>query len=154
MLDTLLGPGTVEWLGVSYKTILSRDDSGGSMSITDSVSPPRSGPPRHIHHEADETFVVLTGDCEFWLDGQSFVRGPGETAFVPRGKEHTFQVVSDVPCRHLVILTPGGFEGFFQEMAKGNYRIPEDLPAIEDCGRRYHMTLTGPPLGVAGEGRP
>ncbi len=152
MLNSLLGPDAVEWLGVTYRTILPSNESGGSMSITDSVSPPKSGPPRHIHHDADETFVVLTGDCEFWLEGESFVRGPGETAFVPRGREHTFQVVSDVPCRHLVILTPGGFEGFFHDMAKGKYRIPEDMAAIEDCARRYHLTFTGPPLGLGQEG--
>jgi len=66
--------------------------------------------------------------------------------FVPRGKEHTFRVVSDTPCRHLVILTPGGFEGFFSEMAANAYRIPEDMPAIAECAARYRLSFTGPPL--------
>ncbi|TYC65152.1 cupin domain-containing protein [Stappia sp. BW2] len=148
MSDILLGPDAIEWLGVTYRTILSTGASGGVMSIVDSVSPPGSGPPRHIHEDADETFVLLTGDCEFWLEGERSVRGPGQTMFVPKGREHTFRVVSDLPSRHLVILSPGGLETFFEEMAAGQYRIPEDMPAIEESARRYHLTLTGPPLNV------
>ncbi len=148
MKDTILGPDAIEWLGVHYRTILTTAATNGAMSITDSVSPSGSGPPRHVHHDADETFVMLTGDAEFWLEGERVARGPGQTAFVPRGKEHTFRVVSDVPARHLVILTPGGFEGFFAEMAAGQFRIPEDMPAIAEIASRHQLTFTGPPLGI------
>ena len=66
MKTNILGADAIEWLGVHYKTILKTTDAGGAMSVVDSVSPPESGPPRHIHHDADETFVVLTGDaCYF-----------------------------------------------------------------------------------------
>lgn len=146
MKDNILGPGAFAWLGVQYKPILSREASGGAMSIVDSVSPPDSGPPRHIHHDADETFVVLTGDCEFWLEGERFHRGPGETAFIPRGKSHTFRVAGRQPSRHLVILTPGGMEDFFQEMAAGGFRIPEDMEQINAAAQRHHLEFTGPPL--------
>lgn len=151
MKDTVLGPDAIQWLGTYYRTSLKTSDTGGSISITDSVSPPNSGPPRHIHHDADETFVVLTGDVEFWLEGERFIRGPGETAFIPRGSEHTFRIVGDAPSRHLVILTPGGFEGFFAEMAEGQYRIPEDMQVINDIAARHHLSFTGPPLSAEGE---
>jgi quercetin dioxygenase-like cupin family protein len=139
---------TLNWLGTSYSTILSTESSGGTMSIVDSTSPAGSGPPRHVHADADETFVVLSGRCEFWMAGKTFARGPGETAFIPRGTEHTFRVLGDVESRHLVILTPGGFEGFFAEMAKGGYRIPEDMGTVMGIAARYHLTFTGPPLGA------
>jgi quercetin dioxygenase-like cupin family protein len=143
-----LGPGTVEWLGVAYKTILRPEESEGRMSIVDSLSPAGSGPPRHIHHKEDEVFVLLSGECEFWLEGETFTKGPGETVFVPRGKEHTFRAIGTMPSRHLVILTPGGFEGFFADMSRGRFRIPEDTPAIEESAQRHNLTFTGPPLGA------
>ncbi|GAA6203169.1 cupin domain-containing protein [Aquicoccus sp. SU-CL01552] len=148
MKDSTLGPGAVQWLGTHYRTTLTTDETGGAMSVTDSVSPPGSGPPRHIHHDADEAFVMLSGDAEFWLAGDRFFRGPGQTVFIPRGLEHTFRIVGETPSRHLVILTPGGFEGFFAEMSAGQFRIPQDMPAIDQCAARYHMTFTGPPLGA------
>lgn len=141
-----IGPATHEWLGTTYRVIMSADAADGAMSIVDSVSPPRSGPPRHIHHDADEAFVVLSGEAEFWLEGERFTAGPGETAFIPRGKEHTFRVISDHPCRHLIILTPGGFEGFFVEMAKHGYGIPDDMGSVVEAGKRFHLDFTGPPL--------
>ena len=146
MTHPILGPGAIEWLGTHYRTVLTTADTGGAMSIVDTVSPPNSGPPRHIHHAEDETFVLLTGDCEFWLDGKTLTRGPGQTVFVQRGKEHTFRVVGDRPSRHLVILTPGGFEGFFADMAQGKFRIPEDMPAIQQSAARHNLSFTGPPL--------
>lgn len=146
MNNSILGPDAITWLGVHFRTILKASDSGDAISVVDSVSPAKTGPPRHIHHDADETFVVLTGDILFWLEGAEFNRGPGETMFIPRGNEHTFQVISDTPSRHLVILTPGGFEGFFAEMAAGQFRIPHDMPAIAETAARYRMDFTGPPL--------
>jgi mannose-6-phosphate isomerase-like protein (cupin superfamily) len=133
-------------LGTTYRVIMSGEASGGTMSVVDSLSPSRSGPPRHIHQDADEAFVILTGECEFWLERKRFTAGPGETVCIPRGREHTFRVVSDHPCRHLVILTPGGFEGFFVEMAKHGYRIPDDMGSVIEAGKRFHLDFTGPPL--------
>lgn len=140
--------GAIEWLGVQYKTILTPDQTGGTMSIVDSWSPAGSGPPRHVHMNEDETFVILTGACKFWLEGGEFKVGAGESVFIPRGKEYTFKVVGDEPCRHLVILTPGGFEGFFADMAAGQCCIPEDMPAIEESAKRNNMAFTGPPAGL------
>lgn len=134
------------WMGVSYRTILSTVASGGAISITDSVSPPMSGPPRHMHANEDEVFVILSGEISYWIEGQTGHVGPGETLFIPRGKEHTFQVPGDQPCRHLVILTPGGFEGFFAEMAAGQYSIPADMEAVNASAARHGLTFTGPPL--------
>lgn len=141
-----LDDAEVEWLGTRYRTTLAPEDSGGSISIVDSLSPVESGPPRHVHHKEDETFVVITGKCKLWIEGLETIAGPGESVFIPRGTEHTFKIIGDKPCRHLIILTPGGFEGFFEDMAKGAFRIPEDMPAIERSARRFNMTFTGPPL--------
>ncbi len=134
----------VEWLGVTYRTILSTAASGGAMSIGDTFSPEGSGPPRHVHHAEDETFVVLSGEIELWVAGRTSRLGPGEAALVPRGTEHTFKALKDT--RKLVILTPGGFEGFFAEMARGAFRIPEDMGLISESAERHHLSFTGPPL--------
>jgi quercetin dioxygenase-like cupin family protein len=148
MHDELTGPGVVEWLGVRYKTILPAAATGGAISIVDSVSPAGSGPPRHVHEREDEAFIISTGECEFWLEGQTFTKRAGETVFVPRGREHTFRVLGDQPSRHIIILTPGGFESFFAEMAQGGFRIPEDMDQIGASAARHSLRLTGPPLGA------
>lgn len=146
MKDLRTDTEAIEWLGVRYKTILSSAQTNGAMSIVDSWSPPGSGPPRHIHAKEDETFVMLSGICKVWIEGKETTAVPGESVFIPRGTNHTFKVISDEPSRHLVILTPGGFEGFFADMAEGQFLIPDDMPAIEESAGRHHLTFTGPPL--------
>jgi hypothetical protein len=83
------------------------------------------------------------------MEGETLEKGPGETMFVPRGREHTFQVVGDEPSRHILVLTPGGFEDFFAEMARGQFAIPGDMPAIEESAARHGLRFTGPPLASA-----
>lgn len=139
----------LDWQGVKYRTILATDATGCAISITHSVSPAGSGPPRHIHHGEDETFYIRTGHCDFWLEGKVFHKGPGETMFVPRGQSHTFLVPDGAPCDHLTIMTPGGFEGFFADMAAGQFRIPEDMANVVAAAGRYGMSFTGPPLSAA-----
>ncbi len=148
MRDLAAEDGAIEWLGVTYRTILSAAKSGGAMSIVDTLSPLGSGPPRHIHHDAEETFIVVEGRIRLWVAGETSELGPGEAVVVPRGTEHTFQVIGDGPCRKFVILTPGGFEEFFAEMAAGQFGIPEDMGAIVEAGKRHHLDFTGPPLGA------
>jgi mannose-6-phosphate isomerase-like protein (cupin superfamily) len=147
MKDLDLGPGTMTWQGVQYRTILSSAATGGAMSIVDTISPPLSGPPRHVHEQEDETFVMTSGAVEIWMEGELSRLEAGQCAFIPRGTEHTFRVVSHEPARKLVILTPGGFEGFFEEMARGSYRIPEDMEEIGRISAQFHNRFTGPPLG-------
>jgi len=143
------GPESVNWLGTQYEIILSKQASGGTMSIVSAEAPVDSGPPLHVHMDADETFVMLTGRAEFMLHGARSVVSAGETVFVPRGHEHTFRVLVPKPSRHLVILTPGGFEGFFMEMGRDQLAIPADMEEITRCAARYHLTFTGPPLQAA-----
>lgn len=148
MQTDLEGPDVLEWMGARYKTILASSETSGAMSIVDSRSPAGSGPPRHVHEREDETFVILSGECEFWLEGHTFTRAAGESVFIPRSREHTFRVLGKDPCRHLIILTPGGFEGFFADMSRGDFRIPEDMEQIEASAAQHHLRFTGPPLGT------
>ena len=144
MRDTL--DTQIEWAGSTYRTLLRTADSNGAMSIVDSTTEAGMGPQLHIHHAEDEAFVVLSGGIEFFLSGERFTRTAGQSAFIPRGTEHTFRVVSDTSARHLVILTPGGFEGFFYDMAAGQCRIPQDMPAVLESAQRHHLQFVGPPL--------
>ncbi|MCU0791224.1 MAG: cupin domain-containing protein [Nitratireductor sp.] len=136
----------LEWLGTTYRTILPPQATNGSLSIVDTTSPVGGGPPRHVHDREDEIFVILSGHVRFWLEGEIFERGAGEAVLVPRGREHTFRVIGSEPSRHLLVLTPGGFENFFGEMAAGGYRIPQDMDRIAESAARHSLRFTGPPI--------
>ncbi len=137
----------LNWMGTQYK-ILQSGAKAKALGLFESLDQPGYGPPRHIHHDADETFYVLSGDVTFWQAGASTLLGPGEVISVPKGTEHTFRIVSEAPARMLTMMSPGGFEGFFVEMARLGLRIPDDMPKIVEIGHQFHLSFTGPPLGT------
>lgn len=140
-------PGsTVNWQGTSYKMLLTGAATGGKMSIYEAVAAPDQGPPRHIHHGEDEIFYILSGEVIFWLDGESVTKGPGDIVFAPRDRPHTFHVVGPAPARWITILTPGGMEGFFVEMAEGGYRLPQQIADVARIAANYAMEFVGPPI--------
>lgn len=146
-MDQRSTPISVEWLGTTYKTLLAASETAGRLSVFESLDQPGYGPPRHIHKAEDETFYVLSGAVEFWQEGQTTRHGPGDVVFIERGRNHTFRIIGDGPARMVTVMSPGGFDGFFAEMAKGRYQIPQDMAQIARIGALYHLEFTGPPLG-------
>ncbi|NKJ71640.1 cupin domain-containing protein [Rhizobium leguminosarum bv. viciae] len=137
------------WNGTTYRILLSSAETQGAMSIVHGVAGPLDGPPSHIHEAEDETFLVLEGVIDFELEGTVFRRGPMETAHIPRGKRHSFRTGPDgAVC--IAVLTPGGFEGFFEEVAAAGFQIPRDIAAVAECAARYGSQFTGPGLAQRG----
>ena len=146
MKDTVNEPEVLEWIGSKFRTVLSTADCEGRHAIVEIVSEPNTGPPRHIHQEEDEMFYILSGVLECWVEGETLIKSAGQTAFVARGLDHTYRVVSDQPARFLTIHNPGGFDNFISDIVKNDYQIPGDMAAIVETAARYNCVFTGPPL--------
>lgn len=90
---------------------------------------------------------MLEGEITFHIDGRVIRRGPGGTAFVPRGAAHCFKNTSDRMARVLVLFTPGDIEGFFEY---GN--VPEDqeptdellIERLKQFAPAYGLEFLGP----------
>ncbi len=137
-----------KWNGMEYEVLTDSSNGVNSVGAFVSLDAPGAGPPRHIHHDADESFYILSGEVDFWIDGTTIHAQAGQFLTVPKGTEHAFRIVGERPARMLTVMTPGGFEGFFAEVAAANLRIPEDLPRISEIGKAYHLSFTGPPMGA------
>ena len=69
---------------------------------------------------------------------------PGGSIFLPRGIPHTFRVLGERPGRNLTILTPGGMEEFFVDVAGEDLKIPADMARITELAGRYGIEFRGP----------
>jgi len=97
--------------------LLRSEDSDGRVALTDNVVPAgTAGPPLH-HHDFDEAFVVLEGEVTFALGDDLVTRRAGEVAFAPRGVPHTFANQSGAAARQVIVITPAGFERYFDRLA-------------------------------------
>ncbi len=108
--------------------------------------------PLHIHHAEDEALWVLEDQLTVRVGDRTSAAGPGSLIFGPKGVPHTFRVEGSTPARLLVLMVPGGGEGFFVEAgrpAEGDgmpQPQPPDLARLQAMMEKYHQEVVGPPL--------
>ena len=130
--------------GMSRQIRLTPEDTGGTFAAWVEEVPEGVGPPLHVHHDAQEFFLVIEGRVRFHCSGREADVGPGGTVLVPQHAQHTFKVLGPGSARMLVTMTPGRFVGFFRE-AEGLDPATE-MDRIREIAREYEMEFTGPPL--------
>ncbi len=115
-----------------------------AISFYEYVAPPGAvGPPQHIHHEHDETFLVVDGHFEFVLDDTVVDAPTGTFLEVPRGVAHTFRNAADGLGTIVGTFSPGRFAEYFRELAAHIERCgaPPDMGAWSELYRRYGTTF-------------
>ena len=146
MAAKVLGPsdGKAAALGsIGVRFMVSADDSGGGFALVEHPMPPLAlGAPLHRHSREDEYSFVLQGRVGALL-GEEVVYGePGDLIFKPRDQWHTFWNAGDEPARILEIISPAGFERYFEEVTEllvdGGPPDPAEIGAI---AARYGLEL-------------
>jgi Mannose-6-phosphate isomerase len=149
------GEGKSLWvLGDLYTFKVVGDDTDGKQAIVEVISQPENGPPPHIHHREDEAFYVLEGEFSFLCGDSSFTATAGSFIHIPKGMLHTFNNTGKIPGRLLFIITPAGFEKFFEEIgepATDKLSPPPPNPATVEklmtLAPKYHLEIRIPNEG-------
>jgi mannose-6-phosphate isomerase-like protein (cupin superfamily) len=127
---------------------LANADTNGATAMLHMIVPPMSGPPL-LRHSRDEWFYVLSGEITAVIDGKQTVVREGGSVFAPRGTAHTFQNFGSESVQMLTMFTPGGFVGFFEELAWMNKVLPAPDPVrAEQLRKKYGIEMLGPPLSA------
>jgi quercetin dioxygenase-like cupin family protein len=139
------GGKKVNVLGIPMVIRIHGRDTGGIVSAVESHDVPGGGPPPHIHSREDETFQVLEGEYEFTVDGKSFVAKKGTTIFAPQGIAHTYRYLGQAPGRLMCVITPAGFEGFFEAVGALTPQQQQDIPRVITIGKEFGLEFPPPP---------
>lgn len=122
-------------------------DTPAGTAIMEVVVPPRSfGAPPHSHSREDEYFYVLEGEITI-LDGeQTRTAGPGSLIVLPRNNLHGFWNAGEVATRMLLMVSPGDFASFFDDVVAEIRATNPDNPAlvgklIADKAAEYAVTV-------------
>jgi quercetin dioxygenase-like cupin family protein len=151
----VLGPkdgkfGDLVTLGVRF--MIGGEESGGGFSLVEHPMGPRClAAPLHRHSREDEYSFVLEGRVGAQLGDEVVYGEPGDLIFKPRHQWHTFWNAGDEPARILEIISPAGFERFFEELVDGEtperpratlperYGLELDVDSIPDLVERYGL---------------
>jgi mannose-6-phosphate isomerase-like protein (cupin superfamily) len=123
--------------------IVHGEDTDGRFALIEHTLPPKSlGAPTHVHEREDEYSFVLTGEVGFQLGDEVLTAGPGETVIKPRGVPHAFWNPGDEEARLLELISPGGFDRYFAEMAPLlNAEDAPDFGRIGEVQARYGLSM-------------
>jgi mannose-6-phosphate isomerase-like protein (cupin superfamily) len=141
----VVGPtdGKSGFLGsIGVRFMIDGEEAGGGFSLVEHPMPPRAlAAPLHRHNREDEYSYVLEGRMGALLDEEVLEAGPGDLVFKPRNQWHTFWNAGEEPARILEVISPAGFERFFDELVEMGGAAaadPQEMAAL--CGR-YELEM-------------
>ncbi len=127
--------------------LLDGDSTNQRYTVMEATLPPGAGPPPHLHHNEDESFLVLHGEVTFFVGDTTKLLKKGESLFAPKGIRHYFKNTGAEEAVLLEIAIPAGIERFF---AAAGHSLPDrntpPLPlTAEDIA---HMRAVAPSYGI------
>src|SRR2546427_10419929 len=158
--------------GIGIRFLVDGAESGGGFSLVAPPMEPRAlAAPMHRHSREDEYSFILEGRVGADLGGEIVYGEVGDLIFKPRDQWHTFWNAGDVPARILEIISPAGFEKFFDQVtdlaARGEldpgrmaataaeYGVELDLSSVPGLVSAHGVRFAaGPPEGHREEAGP
>src|ERR687894_1102573 len=144
---TIVGPtdareGFLGSIGVRFMIDGAEADERFSL-VEHPMSPRALAAPLHRHLREDEYSYVLEGRVGALLGEEVVIGGPGDLTFKPRTQWHTFWNAGDEPARLLEIISPAGFERYFEEIAPllPPRREEPDFAALAEVQARYGLEM-------------
>jgi mannose-6-phosphate isomerase-like protein (cupin superfamily) len=133
-------------IGVRFMTF--GDETGERFSLVEHPMGPRAlAAPLHLHTREDEYSYVVKGRMGALLGDEVVYAEQGDYVYKPRNQWHTFWNAGDEPAYILEIISPAGFERFFEELVDMGgvaNADPEKLVEIA-AGYGHHFQLDSVP---------
>jgi mannose-6-phosphate isomerase-like protein (cupin superfamily) len=128
--------------GLGVRFMIPGSDSAGGFSLVEHPLAPRAlAAPLHRHSREDEYSFVLRGRVGALLGDEVAYGEPGDLIYKPRGQWHTFWNPGDEEASLLEIISPAGFEKYFEELTE---LFADGKPQPEKIGpiaERYGLEL-------------
>ncbi len=125
--------------GLTIAIRASAEVTGGAFSLIEEL-PPLLDTPAHIHANEDEYFHIIEGEHMIRVGEEEHHLKPGEGIFAPRSIPHAQRRIDPGVGRLLLVLAPGGFEGFFRHLAAADKEGNLDEDAYAAASSEFGIT--------------
>src|SRR5215218_317676 len=144
--------GMLGSIGVRFMVDGDETHDGGFSLVEHPMPPHALAAPLHRHSREDEYSFVIEGRMGALLGDEVVDAGVGDLVFKPRDQWHTFWNAGDDPCRILEIISPAGFERFFEALVDGppgttspaHYGLEIDAGSVPMLVERFGLTFGTP----------
>ncbi|HEX6749795.1 MAG TPA: cupin domain-containing protein [Longimicrobium sp.] len=142
---TTSNAGTVSIRNFRGEIRVRAEDTGGGATIVEHTLPPGYiAMPLHTHQRETETTYVLEGTLWVQVGKRVTKLGAGQTIVKPAGVPHTYWNEGRHDARFLDLVTPGGLEPWYEEVAaiipvRGEVQIERVLEVSRRYGLEFDM---------------
>lgn len=105
-------------------------ETNGTLGIWETYTPPGQGPVAHTHTLETEIFRVIRGTYHFRCGDREFDAPPGSVIVLPPLIEHEWRNISDEMGLTMAVVTPGGCERMFIDIAESKENTREAMASI------------------------
>jgi quercetin dioxygenase-like cupin family protein len=118
--NTVAGPGrrTFGFGDLAFRTLVPSAFSAAVSVFEVELAEGCLSGPLHVHDKEDGISYVLEGCLTFQVGNEISTASVGEVVRMPRGVRHTFWNAGPAPASALDIVTPGGLENYYEELAR------------------------------------
>jgi mannose-6-phosphate isomerase-like protein (cupin superfamily) len=133
------GGERLEFGGITIVVHAGSEQTGGAFSLLEEV-PPLADTPLHVHANEDEFFYAVESGHVITVGEREHRLAPGQGVFAPRGLPHAQRRVTEGVGRILLVVAPGGFEGFFRRLATAQATGTLDAAAYAAASEEFGIT--------------
>jgi quercetin dioxygenase-like cupin family protein len=124
--NALEAPESYYVLGETLRPMLT-NAMGSAIEIFDTTGIPGGGPPPHAH-PWEEIYIVLAGEMDVLVDGQTTRLRAGDFAHVPANTAHGYTTLDAT--HFLTIVSKGNASKFFKQVATEVEMNPPDIAGV------------------------
>jgi quercetin dioxygenase-like cupin family protein len=96
---------------------VSTADTGGAFALMEDNLKLEFALGLHLHRQHAETFYILDGEINFYIDGDWMTAPTGTCIHIPPGVPHAVDLPQSRTGRMLMIYQPSGFDQYLAELA-------------------------------------
>lgn len=122
---------------------VSSADTGGTLNLMEDNLKVEFSLGLHLHRHHSETFYILEGNVDFYIDGEWLTAGPGATVHIPPGIPHALDLPNGQTGKLLMIFQPAGFDQFPAEMAALTDAQKADEALVNAISEKYDLIALG-----------
>jgi mannose-6-phosphate isomerase-like protein (cupin superfamily) len=140
LLDPVNGE-VIDLGAITIRPLIPSEAADGAYSAFTLALALGSGSGTHRHYRERETFFVTAGEIAFELEREEFVAASGSCVSIPAGVRHSFRNAGSEAAQAVIVVNPGGLEGYFRELHEAQ-TAPGDPGAadrVAELNRRYQL---------------
>ena len=126
-------------VGDNVRVLASGDETGGAYEIFELEAPEGNGPPPHAHPWS-ESYLVVEGEADVFVNGSHSIAKPGCFYQIPAGTKHCYKIRTK-SAKFVVVTSPAGARDFFVELDAVTGGSCEDMGKVVAVAVKHGFTV-------------